>query len=163
MLWAGYGSLGLMLGVYLVSLVIRSPDQHLQLLDWMVLAGEVVASILCFAAAVGRRRGRAVPLVLGAAVLAWTLGDITLAVQSLGGASPPTPSLADAFYVAFYPLAYVALVLVMRNALRDLLPATWLDGLIAGLGAAALCAAFAFHSVLHSVGGAPMAVATNLA
>jgi diguanylate cyclase (GGDEF)-like protein len=161
---AGYGLLGLILGGYLVSLLLRSPDQHWPLLDgWLIAAVEVVATILCFAAAAGRRRGRAVPLVLGAALLAWTCGDITLTIESLGGASPPTPSLADAFYLAFYPLTYAALVLVMRRALRELLPATWLDGLIAGLGAAALSAAFAFHSVLHTVGGAPLGVATNLA
>ena len=163
-LWAGYGVLGLILGGYLVSLLIRSPEQHWPLLDgWLVAAVDLVASILCFVAAAGRRRGRAIPLVLGAALLAWTLGDIALTIEALGGAAPPTPSWADVFYLAFYPLTYVALVLVMRKALRELLPATWLDGVIAGLGAAALCAAFAFHSVLHSVGGDSLAVATNLA
>jgi diguanylate cyclase len=163
-LWAGYGLLGLILGGYLVSLLVRSPDQHWLLLDgWLVAAVDLVAATLCFAGAAGRRSGRAVPLVLGAALLAWTCGDITLTIESLRGTSPPTPSLADAFYLAFYPLTYVALVLVMRRTLRELLPATWLDGLIAGLGAAALLAAFVFHSVLHSVGGNPVAVATNLA
>jgi diguanylate cyclase (GGDEF)-like protein len=163
-LWAGYGLLGLILGGYLVSLLLRSPDQHWLVLDgWLVAAVDLVATILCFAGAAGRRQGRAIALVLGAALLAWTCGDITLTIESLGGASAPTPSLADAFYLAFYPLTYVALVLVMRRALRDLLPATWLDGVIAGLGAAALLAAFAFHAVLRSVGGDPLAVATNLA
>jgi diguanylate cyclase (GGDEF)-like protein len=130
---------------------------------WLQGGIEFVATVLCFAAAARRGRSRAIPLVLGAALLAWTLGDITLAVQTAGGASPPAPSLADAFDLAFYPLTYVALVLVMRRALKRLLPGTWLDGVIAGLGAAALCAAFAFHSVLHSVGGHPVSVAANLA
>jgi len=40
---------------------------------------------------------------------------------------------------------------------------TWLDGAVAGLGAAALCACFAFNTVLHSVGGDASAVATDLA
>ena len=42
------------------------------------------------------------------------------------------------------------------------LPATWLDGAIAGLGAAAVCAAFAFHAVFRSLGGDPFGVAVNL-
>jgi len=29
----------------------------------------------------------------------------------------------------------------------------WLDGVVAGFGAAAVCAAFAFHSILHAAGG----------
>jgi diguanylate cyclase (GGDEF)-like protein len=39
----------------------------------------------------------------------------------------------------------------------------WLDGAVAGLGAAALCAAFAFQSILHLAGDGPAAVATELA
>jgi len=163
-LWAGYGLLGLFLAGFLVSLIVRRPDQDLATLDgWLQGGIEFFATVFCFVAAARRRRDRAIPLVLGGALLAWTLGDITLTLQSIGGATPPTPSLADAFDLAFYPLTYVALVLVMRKALTKLLPGTWFDGAIAGLGAAALCAAFAFHSVLQSVGGNPVSVAASLA
>ena len=72
--------------------------------------------------------------------------------ESWGGASVGSPSLADAFYVCFYPLAYAAIVLMLRKEIKRLLPATWLDGAIAGLGAAAVCAAFAFHAVFRSRG-----------
>ena len=44
-----------------------------------------------------------------------------------------------------------------------LVPAIWLDGVVAGLGAAALCAAFAFHSILHVTDVQATAAATNLA
>src|SRR5208283_3124166 len=39
----------------------------------------------------------------------------------------------------------------------------WLDSAVAALGASAVCAAFAFHSLLHTAGGSPLAVATDLA
>jgi len=52
--------------------------------------------------------------------------------------------------------------MVRRDALR-LVPALWLDGAIAGLGAAALCAAFAFRGIKDLAGGSAAAVATNLA
>jgi diguanylate cyclase (GGDEF)-like protein len=163
-LYVAYGLVGLLFAALMVSLLTRRPDQDMATFDgWMQGSIELLATILCFAAAARRRHGRAISLVLGAALLAWTLGDITLALQTAGGAAAPAPSLADAFDLAFYPLTYVALVLVMRQALQKLLPGTWLDGLIAGLGAAALCAAFAFHSVLHSIGGNPVAVAASLA
>jgi len=46
---------------------------------------------------------------------------------------------------------------------REFIPANWIDGAVAGLGAAALCAAFGFDAILRSLGGDPWAVATNLA
>ena len=93
----------------------------------------------------------------------WTAGDIALTIESLHGATPPTPSVADIFYVAFYPAAYLALALLLRRESSRLVPATWLDGAVAGLGAAALCAAFAFQSIVHLAGDGPAAVATELA
>ena len=103
-------------------------------------------------------------LVLGAALLSWSLGDIgSRRLESLGGATPPTPSLADVFYLGFFPLAYVAIVLFMRGESRRLATPSWLDAAVAGLGAAAVCSAFAFHSLVKLAGGSPLAVATNLA
>ena len=86
-----------------------------------------------------------------------------LASESAGGATPAVPSLADLFYLGFYPIVYIALVLLTRKHLNRLGATTWLDGAVAGLGAAALCACFAFNTVLHSVGGDASAVATDLA
>src|SRR4029077_9114406 len=69
----------------------------------------------------------------------------------------------DGFYLAFFPLAYLALGLMVRRESARLVPAIWLDGAVAGLGAAALCAAFAFHGIVHATDGGGAAVATNLA
>ena len=55
------------------------------------------------------KRRRAVPILLGIGLLCWAAGDLVLTIQSLGGATPPSPSLADGFYIAFYPVTYVAL------------------------------------------------------
>ena len=86
-----------------------------------------------------------------------------LTTQSIGGAVPPSPSLADAFYLAFYPLAYVAIVLFMKRQSRKITATNWLDGAIAGFGAAAACAAFAFHSVFQSPGSSSAGTVVNLA
>jgi diguanylate cyclase len=160
---AVYTVLAILLGAYLISLLVRSPTQSIPLVDdWGVFAFELVASGLCLWRAATSRR-RAVPLLLGLGILSWTLGDAVLAAESAGGATPPVPSLADLFYLAFYPTVYVALVLLTRKHLNRLGATTWLDGAVAGLGAAALCACFAFNTILHSVGGSGLSVATSLA
>ena len=54
-------------------------------------------------------------------------------------------------------------MLVLRRQLGRFQPSLWLDGAVAGLSAAAICAAFAFDTILHSTHGSPAAVAVNLA
>jgi len=163
-IWLVYGALGALLAAYLVHAIVRRDGAYSTLVDgWMIDAFELFASALCLARAFGRRSGRPAVLILGASLLAWSLGDVALTFDSLGGATPPSPSLADAFYLCFFPLAYVAVVLFMRGEVRRLTTPSWLDGAVAGLGAAAVCAAFAFHSIVRSTGGGVLATAVNLA
>jgi diguanylate cyclase len=163
-IWAAYGLLGVLLLGYLISLIVRPPGVEWTWLDgWSVCALELIACAMAFGRGIVWRPGRAVCLTLGAAVGMWAIGDVALTYESLGGASPPTPSVADVFYIAFFPLAYLGLALMLRRESSRLVPATWLDGAVAGLGAAALCAAFAFHSIARATGGGVAAVATNLA
>jgi diguanylate cyclase (GGDEF)-like protein len=162
--WPAYIILGLLLFAYMVSLFVRRADQQWLWLDgWAVTGFELVVSCLCIGKGLIRQPGRMVPLALGFSLLSWTIGDFFLTVESLGGATPPTPSTADAFYLLFYPLAYVATVLLLQRGLGRLSRPNWLDGVVAGLGAAALCAAFAFHSIMHLTGGSSLATATNMA
>ena len=157
-----------LLAAYLMSLLVRSPGDHWPWIDgWGVAAYEVVAAGLLLARGFTKLPGRVIPIVLGSGVSAWALGDVVLTWQSWGGATLPNPSLADAFYVCFYPLAYTAVALMLRKEIKRLLPATWLDGAIAGLGAAAVCAAFAFDAVFRTLGGdaanlTPFGVAVDL-
>jgi diguanylate cyclase (GGDEF)-like protein len=165
-LWAVYAVMASLLVAYFISLIVRAPDSSSVLVDgWLVAAFEVVASALCIARALGGRHGRAIPLTIGLGVLSWSLGDTLLTAQSAGGAAPPVPSISDLFWLGFYPMAYVGLVLMMRRHIKKLVPATWLDGAVAGLGAAGVCACFAFNSILQSIGGdaSTATVATDLA
>jgi diguanylate cyclase (GGDEF)-like protein len=162
--WIVYGLIGGLLAAYLGHLLFRSHDQYSSLIDgWLVGGFEILASVLCLARGLLWRRGRAVALALGFALLSWSIGDVALTAESLGGATPPTPSVADAFYLGFFPLAYVAVVLFMRGEVRRLNTPSWLDSAVAGLGAAAVCAAFAFHSITRLAGGGTLEVATSLA
>jgi len=118
---------------------------------------------MCLARGFTRTSGRAVSLTLGLGLLLWAAGDISLVLESQGGATPATPSLTDVFYLGFFPPTYVALVIFMRGEVRRLSTPSWLDGAVAGVGAAALCSAFVFPRIVHLIGESPLAVATNLA
>ena len=151
--WWTYALLAAVLVAYLFSLIRRPAGDTWTWLDgWTIVGLEVVASGLCIAKGVYFKQGRAIAFVLGGALLSWTLGDVVLTTLTLGGATAPTPSLADLFYLGFYPLAYVAVVLLLRTTVGTLSRPNWLDGLIAGMGAAAVCAAFAFHSIVVDAG-----------
>ena len=156
--------MGALLVGYAVSLIVQG-DGHMWPVfnDWAVAGFELVGSVLCLLRAVVRRGGRAVALSLGLGLLMWAVGDLVLTIESRGGIEPPTPSLADLFWLAFFPFTYVAVLLFVRGEIRRLATPNWLDGGVAGLGASAACAAFAFHSVLRVAGGSPVAVVTNLA
>jgi diguanylate cyclase (GGDEF)-like protein len=162
--WTAFCVLAVLVLVYLISLLLRNPDQNWTWLDgWVVCAIEGTASIICIIRGLDKNPGRVAPLALGLGLLSWTLGDVFLTIESLGGKTPAVPSTADVFYIGFYPLAYVATVQLLRTAMGRLSKPNWLDGLVAGLGAAAICAAFAFHSILHAAGGSVLTAATNLA
>ena len=159
-----YTLMGVLLAGYLAFLLVRGPSGNSLLLSgWGAATFELAAGALCLARGVTHRPGRAVALVLGFAIISWALGDFVLTAESMGGATAPTPSLADVFYLGFYPLAYVATVLFIRGDTQRLTTANWLDGAVASMGTAAVCAAFLFSRVLTLTGGDAAATATNLA
>lgn len=75
----------------------------------------------------------------------------------------PSPSAADLFYLVFFPVSYAAVVLFVRGETLRLSSPSWLDGAVSGLGAGAVCAAFAFDAIRHSAHASPLAAAVNLA
>jgi diguanylate cyclase (GGDEF)-like protein len=159
--WPAYAVLGaLALGYVIVELL----GVEWEWLDgWGVNCFEIVVSALCIYRAATMKRNRAIPVLLGVGLLCWAAGDIVLTVKS----DPPSPSLADAFYLAFYPVTYIGLMLLLRRNVKRFSLAGWLDGGIAGFGAAALCATFAFKDVLHhadgSIASSAAGIAINLA
>ena len=164
LLWVAFGLLSCLVATYVVLVGVRGAGTYWTWLDgWAVCAIELSGSALCLSRAFARRQGRGPALFLGLSLLSWTVGDVVITAQSIGGADPPSPSLADVFYLGFYPLAYVAVVLFMKGQAKRLTATNWLDGAIAGFGAAAACAAFAFHGVFHSSGSSSAGTIVNLA
>jgi two-component system cell cycle response regulator len=125
-----------------------------------VMLGAAVALIVRSAS---RGRDRLAVLLIGLGMFAWALGDLYYTVVYSGVSNPPTPSVADALYLTFYPFMYAGLGLLMRARIRGVTAALWLDGLIAGLGMAAVVAGLVLDPILSSTGGSLAVVATNLA
>jgi EAL domain-containing protein (putative c-di-GMP-specific phosphodiesterase class I)/GGDEF domain-containing protein len=121
------------------------------------------AAVVCAAAA---RRGRTERLAWLAMAVAFLLGVTGNVVYTTVVATLPVepfPSVADAFYVAYYPPLYVALVGLIRARVPRFHPSMWLDGLVGGLGAAAVVVAGALGPALEITDGDPAAVLTSLA
>ena len=131
---------------------------------WGVVAFEIVAGALCVLKAAYLRRGRAVPILLGigSGVLGRGRSHPHDPVARRGDApvalAAPTSSTSRSI-----PVTYAALMLLLRGNVRRFSLAGWLDGAVAGFGAAAVCATFAFDMVLHHAGGSRAGVAVNLA
>jgi diguanylate cyclase (GGDEF)-like protein len=155
---------GVVLVGYLAWLIVQ-PEFHYStgLNGWAVDGFEIVVSLLCILRGLLRQPGRLAAVALGLGFLSWAIGDTLATAYTVAGTFPTGPSWTDVFWLGFYPFAYVGVVLFIRQEVRRIAHPSWLDGAIAALGAAAVCAAFAFQSVLQSVGPTPLAVATNVA
>ena len=123
----------------------------------------LAAGALCLARGFTASEERAAWILLGAAVIAWGAGNTVWQFTVAGLPNPPSPSYADIGFLSVYPLAYCAIVLLLRSRAGRLRPSVWLDGVIGGLAVAAFGSAVVFKTVLAGIGGSPAAVATNLA
>jgi PAS domain S-box-containing protein len=161
---------GVLVVAFFISLMVRPIGANNTLVDgWGVDAFEFLMGVFAIMRFYDPRwrsansAMRVLPLVLGAACISWSLGDLALTFESLGGANPSVPSFADLFYVIFFPLCYLGFMAPIRRGNKGSLLTTSLDGIIAAFGAAAICAAYLFHPVLHATQGGDMSTIVSMA
>jgi two-component system, cell cycle response regulator len=124
---------------------------------------EVSAALFCLARPLLRPDNRATWLAVGLGIACFTAGDLYFSFVLAEREAIPYPSLADAGYVALYPLVYLGLGLLLRGRTLQENRSFWLDGTIAGLTVAAVGAALLFSTIIDTTGGAFWTVVTNLA
>jgi two-component system, cell cycle response regulator len=121
------------------------------------------AGVACLVRASAFGPERRAWILLGLAILVWGVAEVYWAVFIEGNPNAPYPSPADVGYLAFYPLAYAGLALLVRARAHEINWRLWMDGAIAALGTAALGAAFVFDFVAGKAEGTPLQIATTLA
>jgi two-component system, cell cycle response regulator len=122
------------------------------------------AAFAVIARAIAFGEQRAAWLTMGAGLLCWSLGELYFALFVEGsGVATGSVSPADGLYLAMYPCLYVAIMLLLRAHLRELRVSLWLDGLIGGLAAATLGAAFLLPPIVDHAHGNIASVAISLA
>ena len=131
-------------------------EERPQILDTVVYSTLLaVTSLFALARPIFVRQDRAAWICVGLAVTSWSFGDIywSASFASMDASQIPVPSLADAFYLAMYPLAYAGFILLARGVARRLPAAVWLDGVVTSLAAGALFSAMTMRDILASATG----------
>ena len=131
--------------------------------NWGHNALMVLAAGLVVARVIKVPRERLAWSCFAVALVTYAAGEITWNFAYSDLDEPPYPSVADALWLAFYPAAYVGMLLLVRARVREFHASLWLDGLIAGLVVAAFGAAAIFPTMLFASEGEAGAVATTLA
>ena len=107
-----------------------------------------MAAGLCLTRAITVRGERTPWFVLGAGLLAWAGGEVYYSVFYADLAEPPLPGVSDGLWLTFYPACYIAIVLLVRERVRQFRTSLWLDGLVGALAASAIAAALVFGAIV---------------
>ncbi|WP_264916795.1 diguanylate cyclase domain-containing protein [Mycobacterium kiyosense] len=105
------------------------------------------------------RADRAAWILIAAGMASSGLGDVIYARWVTGGQSP---SIADPAYLAFYPLTYAGLLLLMQARLKRVPLAVRLDSVVCGLAMAAVAAALTAGPIQAATARAPATVLVGL-
>ncbi len=104
-------------------------------------------------------------LAMGIGLLSWSLGELyySLLIEGTAAEAGGSVTPADALYLGMYPCFYVGIGLLARRHMRDTRVGMWLDGVIAGLGAASVAAALILPPILDHATGAHSSVIVSMA
>jgi len=160
-----FGVMGGLVAAYVLWLAVRGtpPPQSGWINGWAEDAFYLAAGVVCVIGGLRRRPGSYVPLVFGLALIFTTTGNTILTVYALHGIPPPPPTAADFFGLGFLVLCFAGIGLMAREDRERLSPRELLDGGIAALGAAAVCAAFVLAHLPHRPGQSTFGSALQLA
>ena len=97
--------------------------------DWIHDVVLIGAAGLCLAHATEARRNRSASLAFGAGLACWAAGDVWWTLFYERDGNPPVPSVADALWLAWYPLTALGLALLIRRGIASFHLHRWMDGI----------------------------------
>ena len=150
---AAYATLSVIGGT---ATVLRGSSHHLVSGGILIFAG-----LLCALRAARVPGQRPTWLVVACGILFWGVGEILFTLPTRAVGSGPL-SIANLLSLAFYPTAFVALFMMLRERVQGLFTTLWLDGLAGALSACALVTAFVFPPVLANARGSTISVIGDL-
>ena len=160
-----FGVMGGLAAAYVLWLAVRGtpPLQSGRINGWVEDAFHLAVGVVCVIGGLRRRPGSYVPLVFGLALIFTAIGNTILTVYALHGIPPPPPTAADFFGLGFMVLCFAGIGLMAHEDRERLSPRELLDGGIAALGAASVCAAFVLVHLPHRPGQSTFGSALQLA
>ena len=95
--------------------------------DWVHTAVVLMAAVLCWWRAAEEPAGRGAWMAFGAAIACFGIGEGIASVH--GSDSLPIPSVADLFWLLWYPFAIAGIALLVRHRVPHFAWHRWVDGL----------------------------------
>jgi diguanylate cyclase (GGDEF)-like protein len=130
--------------------------------SWLYDGILVGAAALCIARAALVASHRRAWSFLGGGLACWSLSVVDLTLHP-ALSQHPFPTRADVLALAFYPAAYVSLVLLVRSRVRQFYASLWLDGVVGALALSAVVAGLVLPPLLTGSGGSASSVVADLA
>jgi uncharacterized membrane protein (DUF106 family) len=96
--------------------------------DWIHDSVITAAALLCIARALYERVERGAWLAIGLGLLSWAVGEVLWSALYSGQVDPPYPSVADAFWLGWYPLTGLGIALLIRRHVARFELHRWMDG-----------------------------------
>jgi diguanylate cyclase (GGDEF)-like protein len=141
--------------VYIVSIIVRHGSEYHFMFEGVIANVALGSSAaICILRSAMIREGAVAFLALGLGGVMFTAGNVAYVshVQYLGD-QPPIPNLADIGYLGAYPFFVVAVVVLARAEVGRQQIGVWLDGVVGGLGLAAVGSALVLHTTLNDLTG----------
>jgi two-component system cell cycle response regulator len=162
--WA-LGASGFLLVVYAINSVVHfggGVDGFIN--KWVYDLFPVMCAVICAMKGISAKRERLAWLLLALGMASWAAGSVYYSLYLIDLTQRPIPAVSDYLWLAFYPPAYVATMLLLHSRVERFRISLWLDGVIAALALGAVSASVVFETVLRSnAHGSTAQVVTDLA
>ncbi len=131
--------------------------------DWVTSAVYILVGVIVCWRAVRTTEARTSWMIFAFGISIYGLGNVLWAAWIEHLPNPPIPSICDGMWLTLYPCCYLGIVGLAGVRERRVPARMWLDGIVAGLGIAAIGAAIVVRPVLATVSGGTAAVITEMA